>query len=239
MEKGKLIEIEGTDGSGKETQVKILIDRMKCEGLKCVSIDFPRYDTPSGRIVGQCYLGKDTKFYEWEGSTGWFGDPDKVDSRGACAYCAADRRFAKPFIEDNLKQGVNVATDRYVDANKGHQGGKVLDKKERLKLYEDLDYLEYGFMELPRPDIVVFLHMPTDVSLELKKKRSGDISEKLDGHENNVEHLRRSEAAYLELAELHNWIKIECAPDGTMDSLKSREEIHEEIWDRVGDFLGS
>lgn len=124
-----------------------------------------------------------------------------------------------------------------MDANKGHQGGKVLDKRERFKLYDDLDSLEYGFMELPRSELVIFLHMPTDVSLELKKKRSVEISEGLDGHEGNVDHLRRSEAAYLELAELYGWIIIKCAPDGTIDSLKTREEVHEEVWERVCDFL--
>jgi len=233
MKRGIFIEIEGTDGSGKETQSKKLIELMRSKFLDCDTIDFPHYDSPSGRIVGQCYLGKDTDFYKWQGDKAWFGDPDKVDARAACAYYAADRRMSKPFIDENLKKGIHIVTDRYIDANKGHQGGKIEDREERLKLYEDLDSLEHDFMQLPRPDIVIFLHMPTNVSLELKKKRSEEISEGLDGHESNIPHLRRSERAYLELSDLYNWIKIECAPDGTIASLKTPEEVHEEIWKSI------
>jgi dTMP kinase len=233
MKRGIFVEIEGTDGSGKETQSKKLIELMKSRFLACDKIDFPQYDSPSGRIVGQCYLGKDKNFYGWQGNSGWFEDPDRVDARVACAYYAADRRMSKPFIEGNLNKGVHVITDRYVDANKGHQGGKIEDKEERLKLYKDLDVLEHDFMQLPKPDLVIFLHMPTDVSLELKKKFSRDTSEGLDGHENNIPHLRRSEQAYLELSDLYNWIKIECAPDGTIASLKTPDEIHAEIWDNI------
>ena len=237
MERGKLIEIEGTDGSGKETQSKLLIAKMKTESVGCFHIDFPRYGTASGRIVGQSYLGKDAGHYGWKGDSGWFGDPDKVDARAACAYYAADRRMARPLIIEKLESGVHVIMDRYVDANKGHQGGKIRSKYERSRLYDALDKLEYGFMELPRPDLVIFLHMPTDVSLELKKRFSREVSEKLDGHENNIAHLRRSEAAYLELAKLYNWVRISCAPDGTIDSLKTPEEIHKEIWEKVSRFL--
>lgn len=237
MKKGNLIEIEGTDGSGKETQSKKLIELMQSKSIPCTTIDFPQYNTPSGRIVGQCYLGKDTSFYGWQGDSGWFGDPDKVDARAACAYYAADRRMTKPFIEKNLANGIHVVTDRYIDANKGHQGGKIEDREERLKLYRDLDLLEYDFMQLPRPDLTVFLHMPTDVSLELKKRRSEEISEGLDGHENNIPHLRRSEQAYLELSDLYSWIRIECAPDGTIASLKTPEEIHEEVWNKIKSYF--
>lgn len=237
MGKGKLIEIEGTDSSGKETQVKKLIEKMESFSIPCVSVDFPRYDTPSGRIVGQSYLGRDVNFHGWEGESAWFGDPDKVDARAVCAYYAADRRMARPFIVGNLDKGTHVVTDRYVDANKGHQGGKIRNKKERLCLYEDLDNLEYGFMQLPRPDLVIFLHMPTDVSLVLKDRRNFETSVGSDGHENNVAHLRRAEAAYLELADLHGWVKISCAPDGTISSLKTPEEIHKEVWGKVRNFL--
>lgn len=237
MRSGKLIEIEGTDGSGKETQSKMLVAKMKSIDIPCVIIDFPQYNTPSGRIVGQGYLGKDTSFYGWKGESGWFGDPDKVDSRAVCAYYAADRRMAMPFIVKNLEKGIHVITDRYVDANKGHQGGKIKDERERLKFYDDLDNLEYGFMQLPKPDLVMFLHMPTDVSLELKKKRSYEISEKLDRHENNVSHLRRSEMAYLELANLYGWTKVSCAPGGTISSLRTPKDVYKETWGKVKIFL--
>lgn len=237
MREGKLILLEGTDGSGKETQAKRLVERLSSLSVACVSVDFPQYGTPFGRIIGQCYLGKDTSYYGWKGDTGWFGDPDSVDPRAASALYAGDRRMARPFIEKSLEDGKHVILDRYVEANKGHQGGKIRNKEERLKMYDALDLLEYGFMELPRPDLIAFLHMPTDVSLELKKKRSVEISEKLDGHEGNVLHLRRSEAAYLELADLYGWMKIKCAPDGTINSLKTPDEIHEEIWEKVSGSL--
>jgi len=92
-------------------------------------------------------------------------------------------------------------------------------------------------MQLPRPDLTVFLYMPTNVSLELKRRMSEKSGEKPDGHENNIPHLRRSESAYLELSDLYKWIKIECAPDGTMSSLKTPEKIHEEMWTRLRPYL--
>ena len=96
MKKGKLIVIEGTDGSGKKTQTQLLIKRLNLEGIPAEHMSFPRYGTPSGRIIGQCYLGKNGL---GEGDVAWFEEADKLDPLVASLYYAADRRLATPEIE--------------------------------------------------------------------------------------------------------------------------------------------
>ena len=153
--KGKIIVVEGTDCSGKETQTSLLVQRLRKVGRKIERLSFPAYETPTGRIVGGPYLGKKHigEGYFPEGAA-------NVDPKVACLYYAADRRYNRDAILDLLNQGIDVVLDRYVESNMGHQGGKIFDKEERLKLYENLDNLEYGFLELPRPDVTLFLYMP-------------------------------------------------------------------------------
>jgi dTMP kinase len=223
MDAGKLIVIEGTDCSGKATQTKLLIERLNDEDIaKCHHISFPRYKTPTGKIVGECYLGKDLG----SGGGSWFEDANSVDPKIASLYYAADRRAALPEMESILLGGQNIISDRYVTSNMGHQGGKIKDSVERLGFIEWLHYLEYNLLCLPEPDSVVFLHMPYKIGMELKKSRKG----KADSHESNPEHLRNAEQAYLELADMYEWVRVDCAPDGTFDSLRGEEDIHEEVF---------
>ena len=155
VKKGKIIVIEGTDCSGKETQTSLLVQRLRKEGRKIERMSFPDYDTPTGKIVGGPYLGK--KYI----CDGYFSEgAAAVDPKVACLYYAADRRYNMGRILDLINQGIDVVLDRYVESNMGHQGGKIFDKEERLKLYKSLEDLEYGFLELPRPDFTIFLYMP-------------------------------------------------------------------------------
>ena len=164
--KGKLIVIEGTDCSGKETQSNLLIEKLKNEGIRIEMFSFPNYNSPTGRIIGGPYLGKSYI------SEGWFpeGAPN-VDPKVSALYYAADRLYNIDKIKFLLDNGVNVILDRYVYSNMAHQGGKLSDKDERLSMYEWLDNLEFNLLDLPRPDIGVFLHMPFSFSLSLKKNR--------------------------------------------------------------------
>lgn len=222
--KGKIIVIEGTDCSGKETQTSLLVQRLAKEGRKIERLSFPDYDTPTGKIVGGAYLGK--KYI----GEGYFPEgAANVDPKVASLYYAADRRYSRNKILDLINQGIDVVIDRYVESNMGHQGGKIFDKEERLKLYEDLANLEYGFLELPKPDLTIFLYMPYKKVAELRNGRT----EASDQHESSMLHIRNAEAAYLELAELHNYKKVTCVLKD--NKLRDIMDIHEEIYNIVKD----
>ena len=215
--RGKLIVIEGTDCSGKETQTKKIVERCREKGIKVFNYSFPRYDTPTGKIVGGPYLGKS---YICEG---WFPEgATNVDALLASAYYAADRRYNIKEINEHLANGDIVLLDRYVESNMAHQGGKLNSKEERLKMYEKLDELEFGIMELPRPDAVIFLYMPSPYAAILKKSRA----EASDQHEISEEHLKRAEEAYLELTEKYNYIKIDCVKN---DVIRTINDINDEV----------
>ena len=220
--KGKIIVIEGTDCSGKETQTSLLVQRLRRMGRKIERLSFPDYDTPSGRIVGGAYLGKPHI------GEGFFPEgASNVDPKVAALYYAADRRYNRQKILDLLNDGVDVVLDRYVESNMGHQGGKIFDKEERLKLYEDLANLEYGFLELPKPDLTIFLYVPYKKVVELRSGRR----EPADQHESNPLHIRNAEHAYLELAELHDYKKINCLDK--KNKLRDIEDIQEDVYNLV------
>ena len=223
--KGKLIVIEGTDCSGKETQTKMLIERLEKENIKCFRFSFPNYDSPTGKIVGGPYLGKSYI------CNGWFSEgATNVDPKVSSLYFAADRKYNISKVEELLSNGVNVILDRYMYSNMAHQGGKIKDKDERLKMYEWLDKLEFGLLELPKADIKVFLHMPYEVSLKLKSNRK----EALDEHESSKSHLLMAETAYKEIASLYDFKIIECN-----DKLepKSIEEINDVLYKYISNLI--
>jgi dTMP kinase len=233
MAKGKLIVIEGTDASGKETQAKLLLKRLSGDSFSTKMFEVPFYDSPTGRIIGQCYLGKDPKFYDWKGDTSWFENADKVPAKVASLYYAADRLFNSPSIEKAILEHDFVFLDRYAESNMGHQGGKIRDPVEREKLVQWLYDFEYNQLKIPKPDKIFFLHMPTSVSLTLREKRGKGTGEAADGHESNIQHLLNAEESYLQIADLFKWEKISCAPDGTINSLKTPEQIHKEIYNLI------
>ncbi|MBR6690453.1 MAG: thymidylate kinase [Bacilli bacterium] len=223
--KGKLIVIEGTDCSGKETQTKMLVEKLEKLNIKCVRLSFPMYDTPTGKIVGGPYLGKD---YICDG---WFDEGAvNVDPKVSSLYYVADRKYNIGKIEELLNNGVNVILDRYTYSNLAHQGGKIEDKKQRLEMYNWLDKLEFELLELPKADIRVFLHMPYEVSCILKRDRV----EKADQHESSKEHLLMAENAYKEIADIYNFKTIECNIE---NSPKKIEDINKELYDYVYELL--
>lgn len=213
---GKIIVIEGTDCSGKETQTKLLEKRLKERGKKCIRFDFPNYKTPTGKIVGGAYLGKPEIgpcLFE-EGAV-------NVDPHVVCLYYAADRKYSLPEIQKYLDQDYNVILDRYTTSNLAHQGSKIHEKDERFNMYQWIDKLEYWLLKLPKPDKTIFLHVPYENTLELRKSRKD-----IDEHEKSLDHLKYAEEAYVELAELYNWSTIECIKDG---KLRTIEDISDEV----------
>lgn len=214
--KGKFIVIDGTDGSGKQTQSELLIKRLETMGMPFETIDFPRYGQKSAILV-DAYL-----------KLGDFGPIDEVDPRVASTFYAVDRWHASEQIRKWLDAGRTVIADRFVASNMGHQGAKFTDKEELRKFLEwdhDLEHVRFG---IPEPDLNVILHVPTDVTLELIKKRGGAQ----DLHESNPDHLRAAERTYLTIAEMYpdKFKVVECAPEG---KLLSRGDIHSLIWNVV------
>lgn len=225
--RGKLIVIEGTDCSGKETQTKLLLERMKSEGYKIENFAFPNYTSPTGRIVGGCYLGKP------QIGEGYFpeGAP-AVDPKVSSLYYAADRKYNLHKILFLLENGVHVILDRYTYSNMAHQGGKIMDKEERTSMYHWIEELEFHLLELPKPDIRIFLHMPFEHSTKLRNNRV--LTEKLDQNEADNEHLKHAEKAYLEIAQMYEFETIQC---DKRNDIKSIPEIHEEVYHIVKEKL--
>jgi len=224
MTLGKLIAIEGTDASGKNTQTHKLVGKLISERIPAIVGSFPVYDSPTGKIIGGPFLGKP------EISESYFENPANLDPKVASAFYVADRKYHLPKILETLNSGTNIVFDRYVESNMGHQGGKIRDPNERLEFYKWLEKLEYEMFELPRPDLTVFLYMPFEKGIELKSK----MKVTKDEVEKDFNYLKNSEEAYLQLAELYNWKKINCDKNS---KIKSIDEISEEVYDVVKEIL--
>ena len=217
MERGKLIVVEGTDCSGKETQSNLLMEKLIQDGIMVKKYSFPNYNSTTGKIIGGPYLGKD---YICDG---WFNEgASNVDPKVSCLYYAADRKYNIWVILEDLKNGYNVILDRYVYSNMAHQGGKLENPKERDEMFSWIEKLEFELLELPHADIKVFLHMPYEASLKLKENRVKE--EKMDQLEKSKDHLLHAEKAYLELSDKYDFYKIECAVGDearSIDSIKN------------------
>lgn len=220
--KGKIIVIEGTDCSGKETQSQLLVENLKKNHKKAIRLSFPMYDSPTGKIVGGPYLGKPEICASWfpEGSV-------EVDPKIASLYYAADRKYHIDEVRKYVEDGYYVILDRYTSSNMAHQGCKVLDKDERFNVFQWIDKLEYWLLDLPKPDLTIFLHVPFDLTKQLMKTRTN-----LDLNEKDDDYLQNAERTYIELSELYNWKKIDCSDCG---KLKSIEEIQEEVFKAIVD----
>lgn len=224
MKKGRLIVIDGTDGVGKATQTALLIKRLKREGKKVATLDFPQYEKNLfGKLVGECLAGE-------------HGDFVKFSPHVASVLYAADRFESKGKIERWLNEGKVVILDRYVSANQLHQGGKIKDAKKRKKFLTWLDKMEYGAFGLARPDAIIYLSLPIKISLELlKQKRAQEkkkyLKGKKDAHEGNTKHLLDAQKSALSIIKSKGkWHKIECAD---RKGILAREVIHERVYDVV------
>ncbi len=223
MKRGKILVIEGTDGSGKETQSKKLFEYLKEKNLKVKCYSFPIYSSATGKIVGGSYLGKP------EISESFFEETSaNVDPLVSSLYYAADRRynFLKE-IEEELYKNDIIILDRYIMSNMGHQAGKAKTKKDRDKILKFIEILEFDLCELPRPDKVIFLHMPFEAAKELRKDRACG-----DGNENSETHLKNAEKNYVDIAKMYNWDYINCIKTkkyNKLEDIKSIDEISDEI----------
>lgn len=222
MKRAKIIVIEGTDGSGKETQSKLLESYYISKGYKVKRVAFPVYDSPTGKIVGGPYLGKTDicpSYFE-ESSP-------NVDPIVSSLYYAADRRynFLKE-IESYIYKNDILILDRYTTSNMGHQVGKATSKAKKDILLDFIYTLEFDLCELPKPDLVLFLHMPYKASIELRKGRTAT-----DGNESSPTHMKKAEENYLYICKKYRWSYINCLNGKYKDikSIRTIEDIHEEV----------
>ncbi len=216
---GRLIVIEGLDGSGKSTQLQLLRERMTGEVR---FVKFPDYESDSSALV-KMYL------------SGEFGsDPNQVNPYAASAFYAVDR-FAsyRTSWGNDYDRGAVILCDRYATSNAVHQASK-LEGDERDAYLDWLYDFEFNKLAIPRPDAVIFLDMPVDVSQRLMTGRYQGDEGKKDIHERDVAYLEHCRNAALYAANRLGWSVVSCAPDGVV---RSREDISEEIFSIVSKIM--
>lgn len=224
MSKGKLITIEAGDGSGKATQTKALYDRLLAEGYQVLKVEYPDYQSESSTLV-RMYLG------------GEFGQQaENVSAYGASAFFAVDR-YASYLLKwrQAYESGWIILADRYTTSNMVHQAVKLKDSAEREEFLTWLWDFEFGRLQLPVPDRVIYLDMPPEISDRLINSRAAkDSSRKKDIHEKDTSYLHHCHRAYNEVAEKYGWVKISCAQQG---NLRTVQDIHEDVYQAVKEIL--
>ena len=224
MRKGKIIVIEGTDGSGKNTQMKLLSRKFEERNVKFRAISFPCYEKPSSSLV-KMYLDGD------------FGtDAMEVSPYIASTFFAVDRYAAyKTDFGKFYNDGGIIISDRYVSSNMLHQASKIDNKKEKEKFLNWLFDLEYNIYKIPKPDKVIFLNMPIEYSSKLLKNRDNRFEyKKEDIHEKNIEYMKKSYETACELSKIYNWEEIKCVEGGKVREI---DEISEEIEEKVKNII--
>ncbi len=222
---GKIFVIDGTDGSGKQTQFERLKQRLTKEGIEYKVMSFPNYESPSSSLV-KMYL------------SGEFGkNAQKISPYIASTFYAVDRyaTFQTEYKEYYEKGGIILA-DRYTTANMVHQAGKIEEKQERKKFLDWLWDFEFHLYGLPIPDQVFFLNMPVEKSLELIKNRENKFSHQAqkDIHESDKNHLIDAYHAACEVAKEYNWYELQCMKN---HELRTIEDIHAEIYQEIKKYI--
>ncbi|MBI2630704.1 deoxynucleoside kinase [Candidatus Nomurabacteria bacterium] len=222
--RGKLIVIDGTDGSGKATQAGLLIKHLKKDGYTVKVVDFPEYYSNFfGAFIGHCLS---EQYYNFV----------KVHPKIASVLYAADRFESKDKIIKWLKEGNIVVANRYASANQIHQGGKIANTKKRENFLKWLAQMEYEVFKIPRPDAVFYLDVPIPIVMKLIRERNKEnnrayLGKKKDVVEKDKNYMENSRKSALWLADTQKgWIKVECVKKGILDT---RENIHEKIYEKV------
>lgn len=218
--RGKLIVLDGIDGSGKATQTKLLVETLKLSDYKVEVFDFPQYGTKSAGPLEEYLNGK-------------YG---QLNPYGASLFYAVDRLDASFPLKKALEEGKIVICNRYVSSNAAHQGGKISDQIERLHFFKWLDNLEYNIFGIPKPDLNIILHLPPKMAQKLVDRKSTATRKYVNGkkrdiHEADLVHLKNAETVYLQIAKLFPSTKlVECLDKG---KLLGPEQIHNKVWELV------
>ena len=215
---GKLIVIEGTDGSGKSTQFRLLTNRLESEQVKFQKLVFPQYSQPSSALI-RMYLG------------GEFGkSPSDVNAYAASAFYSVDRYASYRKVWGKwYEEGGLVVSDRYTTSNAVHQASKEPEDKREDFLNWLYDF-EYDKLGLPRPDLVIYLDVPTDFTEKMLRHRESETNTHADIHEQDMQYLATCRRMGRAAAEHYGWTVIRCVRDGAM---RSMEDTHEEIYRHV------
>lgn len=212
---GKLIVFEGTDGSGKTTQFALLGKRLQSQQIDFKTMDFPQYSEPSSALI-RMYLG------------GEFGRrPSDVNAYAASTFYAVDRYASyRKVWGEYYKNGGLMLSNRYTTSNAVHQASKEPTER-REDFFRWLYDFEYKHLELPVPDIVLYLDVPTELTGEMLRSREGKLHTHADIHEQNMDYLRLCRETGLQAAHFYGWTIIDCARNGVMRSI---DDIHNEIF---------
>jgi len=220
MTLGKFIVLDGNDGSGKATQSRLLASKLSAEGIAAITIDFPAYDRNHfGALLGECLAGK-------------HGDFLHMDPKIASTLYMLDRFESSREIRTALEEGKIIIADRFSSSNQIHQGGKVAVESERVIFLEWLDKMEHEILQIPRPDIIIYLRVPVGISLKLLQKKRATKNQQLgvgvkDTVEEDRTYLERShETANWLAAHQQNWKIVDCIDKDTMRTV---EDIHVEV----------
>lgn len=218
---GIFVVIEGTDGSGKGTQFKLLKDRLEAEGYDIATFDFPQYEHPSSYFV-QEYLN------------GNYGTAEEVGPYTGSLFFALDRYQASMDIHKALQDGKVVLANRFTGSNMAHQGTKFNNQDERKGYFIWLDNLEFSLLKIPRPDINFVLRVPAETAQQLvdKKEARSYTDKKRDIHEADLNHLQKSVEVYDDLCDLfpNDFQRIDCVRSGELMSI---EQVHKLVWEKV------
>ncbi|MEG0756563.1 MAG: thymidylate kinase [Oscillospiraceae bacterium] len=216
----KLIVFEGTDGSGKSTQFKLLCDRLEAAGKPFQKLIFPQYSEPSSALL-KMYLG------------GEFGThPSDVNPYAASAFYAVDRYASwKKVWGTAYENGTLTLADRYITSNAVHQASK-LPSGERPAFWDWLFDFECDKLGLPRPSKVVFLDMPTDKTVRNLRSRETATHTHADIHEVDSAYLALCHETAVEAAAYYGWLRIDCTDQN--GTIRTVEDLHGEIWDKLG-----
>lgn len=214
MSKGRILVLDGLDGCGKSTQFELLAEKLCKMDVPMRAVSFPEYDKPSAALV-KMYLG------------GEFSDsPDGVNAYAASSFYAVDRYASfKLYWEKDYRNGDLILASRYTTSNAIHQMSKLPREKwdEYLEWLEDYEYEKLG---LPRPDVVVFLSIPLELSQKLLSARYGGDEEKKDIHEADLKYLVDCRISAEYAAKKLGWRVVDCSENGEMRSIES---IHNEL----------
>ena len=215
---GKLIVIEGTDGSGKSTQFRRLTEHLSADAQAFKTLVFPRYAEPSSALI-RMYLG------------GEFGTkPTDVNAYAASAFYAVDRYASyKQDWGKWYEDGGLIVSDRYTTSNAVHQASKEPEEKQAAFLSWLYDF-EYEKLGLPRPDLTIYLDVPTDFTEKLLRSREANTNTQADIHEKDMQYLATCRETGRKAAAFYGWTVIDCVKDGAMRSI---EDIHREIFAHV------
>ena len=220
MAKGKIIVIEGTDGSGKQVQSKLLCERLKFDGKTAVLQSFPNYESPSSGPVKMYLNGELSERAE------------EIDAYQSSVLFAVDRFCTMKKWREVYENGGIIVLDRYVQSNMIHQACKISNLEEREKFLNWLDKFEFGLLKLPKPDKIFFLDVPPKVSQALRETRAiNKNGEAKDIHEQDAKYLENAYNAGKWVSEKYGWGRIDCVDEN--GKLKSIENIHNLIYNSL------